>query len=168
MSPVGKLHNLIKNLFSSMKMFVFWFKFHWNLLTMCQHWFRQRLDAEQVTSHYLNQWWFRLLASLSLKELTHVQHWSSKIFMFLTLFWGWCSHFLKGLCKGWFGPEMNYWFWHLMPASGKCQTSITGQVCHWTGLFCLASFFFNFIMVLYIFMLFYNKLEFSSISVVVE
>ena len=45
-----------------MKMIEFRFELHWNLfpgvqLTKCQHWFRQWLDAEQATSHYLNQCW---------------------------------------------------------------------------------------------------------------
>ena len=51
--------------FSWMKSFVFWLKFHQSLflrvqLTIIQHWFRQWLGAELVTSHYLNQWltWF--------------------------------------------------------------------------------------------------------------
>ena len=33
----------------------------WVLLTICHHWFKQLLGAEQVTSHYLNQWWHSLL-----------------------------------------------------------------------------------------------------------
>ena len=50
------------NVFSSMKMFEFWFKFHWSLFprvqfTVSQHWFRLWLGAVQATSHYLNQWW---------------------------------------------------------------------------------------------------------------
>ena len=30
-------------------------------LIISQHWFRLWLGAKQVTSHYLNQWWFSLL-----------------------------------------------------------------------------------------------------------
>ena len=33
------------------------FQFHWVQLTINQQWFRQWLDAEQATSHYLNQRW---------------------------------------------------------------------------------------------------------------
>ena len=43
------------------------FKFHWSLfwktqLTIYQHWFRQWLGCEQVTSHQLNQCWPRCIA----------------------------------------------------------------------------------------------------------
>ena len=46
--------------FSGMKILEFRFKFHWKFflkvqLTISQHWFRQWLGTEQVTSHYLNQ-----------------------------------------------------------------------------------------------------------------
>ena len=46
-----------------------WLKFHWNLFPMvklivCQHWFRKWLGTTQVTSHYLNQWWPRLLTHI--------------------------------------------------------------------------------------------------------
>ena len=48
--------------FSSMKTYIFWFKFHWSLflgvqLTIFQQWFREWLGADQATSHYLNQCW---------------------------------------------------------------------------------------------------------------
>ena len=48
--------------FSWMKMIELRFIFHWNMfpgvwLTISQHWFSYRLGAEQVTSHYLDQWW---------------------------------------------------------------------------------------------------------------
>ena len=41
---------------------VFWFKCHWSLFlsvqfTICRHWFRQWLGADQATSHYLQQCW---------------------------------------------------------------------------------------------------------------
>ena len=63
--------------FSWMKMFEFRLKYHWNLflrvqLTIFQHWFRQWLGTDQVTSHYLNQWWLlyqRIYASLGLDKL---------------------------------------------------------------------------------------------------
>ena len=50
------------NAFSWMKMYQFRSKFHWSLfrrvrLTICQHWFRKWLKADQATSHYLNQCW---------------------------------------------------------------------------------------------------------------
>ena len=53
---------IFSDIFSWIKKFIFWFEFHWCLfirvqLTISQHWFRQWLDAEQVTSHYLNQCW---------------------------------------------------------------------------------------------------------------
>ena len=52
----------VSNAFSWMKMIRFRFKFHWSLfpwvqLTINQHWFREWLDAKQVISHCLNQWW---------------------------------------------------------------------------------------------------------------
>ena len=52
---------LFSNKFS-VKITVFWFKFHWNLfagvqLTLSQHWFRKRLGTKWETSHYQNQWW---------------------------------------------------------------------------------------------------------------
>ena len=59
-------------------MFEFRLKFHWSLFlrvqsTICQHWFKYWLGADQATSHYLNQWWLhyrRIYASLGLNELT--------------------------------------------------------------------------------------------------
>ena len=59
-----------------MEMFQFWLRlslflrFH---LKISQHWIRQWLGTDQVTSHYLNQWWLdyrRIYASLSLNELS--------------------------------------------------------------------------------------------------
>ena len=49
-----------------MKMYKFWFRFHWSLfprvqLTMFQHWFSQWLGAGQATSLYQNQCWYVLL-----------------------------------------------------------------------------------------------------------
>ena len=65
------------NVFSSVKMFELWWKFHWSLFlrvqsSVFQHWFRWWLGAVQVTSHYLDQWWLvyrRIYASLGLSEL---------------------------------------------------------------------------------------------------
>ena len=66
------------NVFSSLKMFEFRLKFHWNLFlrvqsTISQHWFRWWLGADQATSHHLNQWWlicWCIYASLGLNELS--------------------------------------------------------------------------------------------------
>ena len=63
------------NAYSWMKMYEFRLRFHWSLflkvqLTKPLHW--QWLGADQVTSHYLNQWWLvyrRIYASLGLNEL---------------------------------------------------------------------------------------------------
>ena len=49
-----------QNVFSWMKTVLFLSKFNWNLLpmfqlTISQHWFREWLSAEDVTSHCLNQ-----------------------------------------------------------------------------------------------------------------
>ena len=48
--------------FSSIKVFVFWVKFHWNLfprdqLTISQYWYRLWLGANKVTSYWLEQCW---------------------------------------------------------------------------------------------------------------
>ena len=59
--------------FSWMKIYEFQLKFHWSLfVTICQHWFRWWLGANQATSHYLNQWWldhWHIYASLGLNKL---------------------------------------------------------------------------------------------------
>ena len=52
--------------FFLMKGILFWFEFHWYLLsrvhqTMNQLWYRYWLGTKQVTSHYLKQWWHILL-----------------------------------------------------------------------------------------------------------
>ena len=57
----NSLHTF-SNVLSWMKIFLLWFKYHWNSLPMVQlkmiqHHFRKWLGANQVTSHYLNQWW---------------------------------------------------------------------------------------------------------------
>ena len=66
----GKMANIFQttfsNAFSWMKIFEFRIKFDWNFflkiqLTKSQHWFRYWLGAEQASSHYLNQWWPRLV-----------------------------------------------------------------------------------------------------------
>ena len=66
-----------------MKMHEFRFKFHWSLLTMCQHWFRLWLCTEQATSHYLNQWWPRLPMHICVTlpqwvNVMNAQHFSSR------------------------------------------------------------------------------------------
>ena len=66
------------NAFSWMKMHKFRLRFHWSLfprvqLTIFRHWFRLWLSADQLTNHYLNQWWlvyWCVYASLSLNELS--------------------------------------------------------------------------------------------------
>ena len=68
------------NAFSWMNMYELRFRFLWSLfprvqLTISKHWFRWWLDADQATSHYLNQSWlfyWRIYASLGLNELTLV------------------------------------------------------------------------------------------------
>ena len=47
--------------------------FHWNLirlvrLTMCHYRFRQWFGIDQATNRYLNQWWFRLLSHICVKQ----------------------------------------------------------------------------------------------------
>ena len=78
------------NVFSSVKMFEFWSKFHQSLfprfqLTIFQHWFRLWLGAVQATGHYLNQWWLvyrRIYASLGLNELTRRNYCSLELSQF--------------------------------------------------------------------------------------
>ena len=68
------------NAFCWMNMYKFQLRFHWSLftrvpLTIYQHWLRQWLGADQVTSHCLKQWWlfyWRIYASLGLNELIPV------------------------------------------------------------------------------------------------
>ena len=87
-SPTGLTHwgqdkmaavsqTTFSKVFSWMKIYEFWLKFHWSLFLMVQlaifhHWFRKWLGAVQATSHYLNQWWlgyWSIYASLGLDEL---------------------------------------------------------------------------------------------------
>ena len=67
--------------------------FHWSLFqrvksTILHHWFRLWLDADQATSHYLNQWWLdyrRIYASLGLNELNKWEvHYTAKTVPILT------------------------------------------------------------------------------------
>ena len=69
---------IFSNAFSRMKIYKFRLKFHWKLfprvqLTIFQHCFRLWLCPDQVTSHYLKQWWsvyWRIYEKLGLNELT--------------------------------------------------------------------------------------------------
>ena len=71
------LQTPFSNTFSWMKMNELRLIFHWSLflrvqLIIFQHWFRLWLGTDQVTSHYLNQWWsvyWHICASFSLNEL---------------------------------------------------------------------------------------------------
>ena len=73
------LQRMFSTVFSWMKMLEFRLRFHWSLflifeLTILQYWVRQRLGADQATSHYLNQWWlvyWRIYASLGINKLTY-------------------------------------------------------------------------------------------------
>ena len=64
-----KMANIWQTTFSDVsqrKTFEIRIKFHWNMfvrvsLTICRHWYKWWLGAEQATSHYLNQWWPTLL-----------------------------------------------------------------------------------------------------------
>ena len=63
------LQMTFSKIFSCMKMFVFWFKFHWYLIRMFQsiiieHWFRLWFGTESVTNHLLGKGWINLLPCL--------------------------------------------------------------------------------------------------------
>ena len=70
------------NAFTSIKIVVFWFKFHWDLFLKAQmktsqhYWFRYWLSAERATGHCLEQWWTwghrRIYASLGISELKNL------------------------------------------------------------------------------------------------
>ena len=88
---------IFSNAFSWMKMYEFWFKFHWSLfpmlqLTIFQYWLRQWLGTNQVTSHHLNQWWldyWHIYVSIGLKKLiiyTITANWFCNVF---------CPHFME-------------------------------------------------------------------------
>ena len=73
------LQTTFSNAFSWMKICGFHLWSHWSLflkfeLTIFQHWSRQWLRTDQVTSHCLNQFWWlvywHIYVSLSLNELT--------------------------------------------------------------------------------------------------
>ena len=69
-----KMAAIVKTTFSIayflLKMYTLLFGFHWRLFlrvqfTISQHLFRWLLSADQETSHYLNEWWSRLLTYMS-------------------------------------------------------------------------------------------------------
>ena len=59
------LQTMILHSLPCMRIVVFGFKFHWNMIPMVQlkshHWFRWWSGTDQATNHYLNQWWPSLL-----------------------------------------------------------------------------------------------------------
>ena len=64
-------HMTYSNIFSLMMMYEVCLKFYWSSFlrfksTVFQHWFRKCLEAGQLTSHYLNQWWPSVLTHVSL------------------------------------------------------------------------------------------------------
>ena len=75
-------------------------KINWSLLSMVQLttfrlWFRQWLGAGQATSHYLNQWWlfyWRLIASLTLNDLSDSARDPGRTHSELALVLLWCSY----------------------------------------------------------------------------
>ena len=79
------------NLFSSMKIGVFWFKFYWNMFSrvqfsITQYWFRSWIGAKQATSYCLNQgrlrW--RIHGELGSNELSLlVMRYGFRFFQFL-------------------------------------------------------------------------------------
>ena len=72
----GHFAKTVSNSFSWMKMFEFWLKFYLSLclsvqMTTKHYWFRYRLGAEQVPSHYLNQWWPSLKTNICTTRSQH-------------------------------------------------------------------------------------------------
>ena len=68
------------NAFLWMIMYVIRLKFHWNLFlrvqwTISQHWLRWWLVADQVTSHYLNQWWPKMVTHICATRPQWVNTW---------------------------------------------------------------------------------------------
>ena len=60
------------------------FNFQWSLfsrveLTISHHWYRYWPDAEQMTSHYLNQWWIDLLPYKRVTRPQWINSWSAKL-----------------------------------------------------------------------------------------
>ena len=65
---------LFANVFSSMKIYRFPLRFHWNLLagvqlTIFQHWIWWWFVAVQATGQYLNKWWLGHSAPMSKHRL---------------------------------------------------------------------------------------------------
>ena len=110
------LQMTFSNAFSWMKWYQLRLRFCWSLLprfqlTIFQHWFRWWLGANQVTSHYLNQWWFvykRIYVSLDLNDLTFN--------MMLN-----CSRFLQP-------------FWIIMSGTSNYFPATSKIVTLWTGI----------------------------------
>ena len=89
------------NEFSWMKTFEFRLRFGWNLflrfeLTTFQHLFRWWLGADQVTSHYLNQWWSSLLTHICVT----LPQWVNVLFKS-------CCWILGYLLQGWHACLMD-------------------------------------------------------------
>jgi len=69
--------DIFKCIFLNKNLYILIKIYRWNMFTrvqftIIQHWFRWWLGADQMTSHYLNQWWlfyWRIYASLGLNEL---------------------------------------------------------------------------------------------------
>ena len=65
--------------FSWMKIYQYWLKFYWNLITISQstilrHGLRLWLGAEKMTNHYQNQWWLTLLTHMRVSLPQWVKH----------------------------------------------------------------------------------------------
>ena len=81
------------NACSWMKILVFCFKYHWSWylkfqLSICQHWFRYCLGAEQATKQYLNQW-----CTISGTQ-NEISHWNQAVVAYLEYY---CIFFSKML-----------------------------------------------------------------------
>ena len=77
----------LSNVFSSLEIVVFWWKFHWNLFpsvkwTLLQHWCRSWLGAWPAPSHYLNQCWLNLMTNIRVTRPQWDTTWS--VFVDLT------------------------------------------------------------------------------------
>ena len=129
--PLDKMTTISQTVFSDafswMKIYEFWLRFHWSLflmfeLTVLQHWIRLWLGAFQATSHYLNQWWTRLLTHLC---VTRPQRFHS--FVCIYIVYG--TQFLCTVssCNG---PVYSYWQWLNVTRAchGRCSLSISLQL----------------------------------------
>ena len=62
-------YDIFKRIFLNENYLIFLFEFYLNIfpgaqLSICHHWFRWWLGADQATNHYLNQWWPSLLTHI--------------------------------------------------------------------------------------------------------